>query len=873
MSKTFTLHIQDLRQECHVHSLDVRWHLKIRDVKDLLQETTGVPSARQQLFQNNCPIPLSSSLTLHCLNIDRSGHTLRLSIIDANTIGDAEFILNHAQETTLDDECSNILSDIRSGLRRENMPIKTDVLDCTGGVYFMRALCGRKVAVFKPFDEEQGMPNNTKGYQGTGQLGLRRYTKPGYGCLREVAAYMMDVNNFCRVPPTMLVHCEHPILNYPDRLGVKSHPYPKLGSLQKFVHACDTFEDVGCSLLSDLEVQKVALLDLRLLNGDRNASNILAIKKADHSRLFCSCSNTCKSARSLGNVSVEDLPDSSLDSEYELIPIDHGYCLPSRLLIHELDWAWYYYPQVSRPVHDVIKEYLVNLDLEAILKGMLSQVALSVESIFLAKISHKLVVEGVAAGLSLFDIASIVARVKDDVPSSLERVIEEAEENAHRTIEMRAAALTRSTRGATAKGNADKVIPLSSRQRSSSLQMGYGPKLAGDTSCQSTFYSSEVEGHCHSKIRRHSTSEAEAHCYSSHEQHDNAKSVRFLFNNSHSRIDEVIGCTDSSGTNTPSVKGGSGPGSPDRDQMFNTSTIKDYKSLSASANASSSASSHISSDEEDNLKAANTKSNPVRVVTPLPLKRLSFVDADKALECRIGSPISLEKCPPHIFPFNSIRAEENWCTSATLSQPFERMKRVNTSNHVTLSVLENHTDLSGIGIDPFCEQRSVAATAVSASDSVDDNVRLIVPLSLRRQNSSGDSDFTGRGPKSIHLSTLSTDSSHATSRSISSCDGEDTYYDEEDTYNTDVDGSPPSSPSFPIGHTSDLYFLRVTSFAAFSSAPIYDAEGAERRLGNLQKERRRQIALTAEFAKIRLLFAQNSVATLISKTLRFKTKL
>ena len=51
-----------------------------------------------------------------------------------------------------------------------------------------------------------------------------------------------------------------------------------------------------------------------------------------------------------------------------------------------------------------------------------------------------------------------------------------------------------------------------------------------------------------------------------------------------------------------------------------------------------------------------------------------------------------------------------------------------------------------------------------------------------------------------------------------------------------------------------------------------DAEGAERRLGNLQKERRRQIALTAESAKIRLLFAQNSVATLISKILRLKTK-
>ena len=32
-------------------------------------------------------------------------------------------------------------------------------------------------------------------------------------------------------------------------------------------------------MLSDLEVQKIALLDLRLLNCDRNAANILAIRK------------------------------------------------------------------------------------------------------------------------------------------------------------------------------------------------------------------------------------------------------------------------------------------------------------------------------------------------------------------------------------------------------------------------------------------------------------------------------------------------------------------------------------------------------------------------------------------------------------------
>jgi aryl-alcohol dehydrogenase-like predicted oxidoreductase len=63
----------------------------------------------------------------------------------------------------------------------------------------------------------------------------------------------------------------------------------------------------------------------------------------------------------------------------------------------------------------------------------------------------------------------------------------------------------------------------------------------------------------------------------------------------------------------------------------------------------------------------------------------------------------------------------------------------------------------------------------------------------------------------------------------------------------------------------------VTSFSAFSSAPIYDAENAERRIGNLLRERRRQIALTSEFARTRLQFARNSVGAIISKSMKIRS--
>ena len=61
-----------------------------------------------------------------------------------------------------DNECAQLLADVRTGLKRHQAPAKTDVLDCTGGVYFMRSASGKKIAVFKPHDEEQGMPNNPK---------------------------------------------------------------------------------------------------------------------------------------------------------------------------------------------------------------------------------------------------------------------------------------------------------------------------------------------------------------------------------------------------------------------------------------------------------------------------------------------------------------------------------------------------------------------------------------------------------------------------------------------------------------------------------------------------------------------------------------
>ena len=87
-------------------------------------------------------------------------------------------------------------------------------------------------------------------------------------------------------------------------------------------------------------------------------------------------------------------------------------------------------------------------------------------------------------------------------------------------------------------------------------------------------------------------------------------------------------------------------------------------------------------------------------------------------------------------------------------------------------------------------------------------------------------------------------------------------HDDDDIGATDSDDSPQASP---LAISS---MIRVTSFSAFSSAPIYESEDAERRVGKLKKERRRQVAVTEEFGRLRLLFAKNSIVSLVAKALK-----
>jgi len=208
---------------------------------------------------------------------------------------------------------ADLLTQARAGLQSGHSPILS--AEGSGGAYFLKCEYGLKnVAIFKPVDEEPLAVNNPRGFCNSARgEGLKKGTRIGEGAFREVAAYILDhpaegrrrlnsernLQGFAGVPPTMMVHCSHKAFHYPLEESWNFPRKPKLGSLQQFVPAFSNCEDMGPANFPVQEVHKIAVLDMRLANTDRNGSNILACQDTNNSIV--------------------------------LVPIDHGYCLPEKV--------------------------------------------------------------------------------------------------------------------------------------------------------------------------------------------------------------------------------------------------------------------------------------------------------------------------------------------------------------------------------------------------------------------------------------------------------------------------------------------------------------------------------------------------------------
>ena len=353
------LFVRDVRDSLRKkYPISVKSWATVKDVKDAIQQQTKIPSSFQRLYFG--PLltsgkELPNHRTLQDANIYRSGETLLMDIKGMAAPSDCSAFssLSSLRPSAASDVCisSSMMETtpkplrtlVQEARRAFALGLKPEfVLDGSGGTYFLHDAHKNKIAVFKPSDEEPYAPANPRGYLpigGSDEQSLRKGLAPGEACIREVAAFLLDHDGMCSVPMTTLVEARHSAFNNngsrmtvanggaaigshsisaPTEAGIASSVTPKkVGSFQEFVR-CDgtTMDDISPSLLSIEEVQKIALLDIRILNADRNAANLLVRRASDDS--------------------------------LELIPIDHGFCLRSVSDVSWMDWCWLDWPQLKQ---------------------------------------------------------------------------------------------------------------------------------------------------------------------------------------------------------------------------------------------------------------------------------------------------------------------------------------------------------------------------------------------------------------------------------------------------------------------------------------------------------------------------------------------
>lgn len=154
-------------------------------------------------------------------------------------------------------------------------------------------------------------------------------------------------------------------------------------------------------MFSTDEVHKIAILDLRLLNLDRNECNILVTKKIDEL--------TGEVTRSL-------------------TPIDHGLSIPDSLEIASFDLSWLSYDQADQPFSQASLDYIKRLDVDKDIQFLEQNFKVRPECLRNMKISGLLLKRAAAKGLTLAQIGTVLCRPDDDpsAKSLLEKIVDKA---------------------------------------------------------------------------------------------------------------------------------------------------------------------------------------------------------------------------------------------------------------------------------------------------------------------------------------------------------------------------------------------------------------------------------------------------------------
>jgi len=269
----------------------------------------------------------------------------------------------------------------------------------TGATYMLRDTSNRRtLAVFKPKDEEAFAPQNPRGYVGPENThGLRLGVLSTQQAAREVAAHLLDHEKFASVPETTLVHAKHPKFNKVKGKSGEKIVW-KIGAFQAFIETQDTAGNYAPQVFAVADVHRIGILDVRIVNLDRNDGNLLV----RHGR---------------GS------------SKYELVPIDHGLSLPDCLEVFTDDIAWMTWPQAKKPFGETELSYIKGLNGSRDAHLLAKCLGVRRECLRLMEVTTKLLQIGAEHGLTLYEIGTIIYRIDrgGDAPvqkSKLEQLVE-----------------------------------------------------------------------------------------------------------------------------------------------------------------------------------------------------------------------------------------------------------------------------------------------------------------------------------------------------------------------------------------------------------------------------------------------------------------
>lgn len=150
------------------------------------------------------------------------------------------------------------------------------------------------------------------------------------------------------------------------------------------------------------------MLDLRILNLDRNVCNIL-VKEEQFSETSDLSTAAHDDDEKTGKASAQERKH-----KYTLVPIDHGLTLPESLEVCSYDLAWLSFDQAYEPFSQKTLDYIASIDIDEDIAILEQSFRFRPVCLRNMRISSLLLKYGARKGLNLAEIGSILCRPDED---------------------------------------------------------------------------------------------------------------------------------------------------------------------------------------------------------------------------------------------------------------------------------------------------------------------------------------------------------------------------------------------------------------------------------------------------------------------------